>query len=334
MALVELAFNTPQVRLLMADEWIMTRNLFSNINESTRLAGYNRLALLLFHLGEKQLHGINVFKVQEVVPMPKLVPVPGASPQVLGLARIRSRNIPVLDMAAAIGNGPLTQPGYVIVTEFNRSIQGFAVAGVDRIINVDVGAVHPPPRAGEPDSYLTAITRWGEHLIEIVDVERILADVIGEQRPHNAVDGVSLTELAAGRKVLVADDSRVARSQIARTLESLGLESILVNDGQEAWRMLNSLAAQGPINDQILMLISDVEMPGMDGYRLTTELRADSRFAELYVILHTSLSGVFNNTLVKQVGADRFIAKFNADDLGHHVMERVRAMGAPQVHAA
>lgn len=312
----------------------MTRNLFSNINESTRLAGYNRLALLLFHLGEKQRHGINVFKVQEVVPMPPLVPVPGASAQVLGLARIRARNIPVLDMAAAIGNGPLAQPAYVIVTEFNRSIQGFAVSGVDRIINVDVGAVHPPPRAGEADSYLTAITRWGEQLIEIVDVERILCDVIGEQRSAEAVDGVSLSELAAGRKVLVADDSRVARSQIARTLENLGLECILVNDGQEAWRMLNSLASQGSINDQLLMLISDVEMPGMDGYRLTTELRADARFAELYVILHTSLSGVFNNTLVKQVGADRFIAKFNADELGQHVMERVRGLNAAQDHAA
>ncbi len=312
----------------------MTRNLFSNINDSTRLAGYNRLALLLFLLGDRQLHGINVFKVQEVVPMPELVKVPGSSPQVLGLARIRERNIPVLDMSAAIGNGPLTQPGYVIVTEFNRSIQGFAVAGVDRIVNVDVGEVHPPPRAGEADSYLTSITRWGDQLIEIVDVERILCDVIGEQRSRTDRDGVTLSTVAAGRKVLVADDSRVARSQIARTLETLGLECILVNDGQEAWRMLNSLAAQGPINDQLLMLISDVEMPGMDGYRLTTELRADSRFSELYVILHTSLSGVFNNTLVKQVGADRFIAKFNADELGEHVIERVYAMGEPRENAA
>ena len=302
----------------------MSKNLFRNINDSTRLAGYNRLALLLFRVNPRQLHGINVFKVQEVVPAPVLTPVPGSSAQVIGLARIRNRNVPVLDMSAAIAGEPIANPQYVIVTEFNRSIQGFAVSSVDRIVNVDVSDVHPPPRAGEPDSYLTAVTRWDEQLIEVIDVERILADVIGQNRSAQRSSDVSLTALAAGRKVLVADDSRVARAQISRTLEELGLESILVNDGQEAWRMLNSMAAQGPINDQLLMLISDVEMPAMDGYRLTTELRADARFADLYVVLHTSLSGVFNNALVKQVGADQFIPKFNADELGLHVMQRVQ----------
>ncbi|MGJ8669632.1 MAG: chemotaxis protein [Oceanococcus sp.] len=318
----------------MADQQAMTRNLFSNINDSTRLAGYNRLALLLFSINDKQLHGINVFKVQEVVPAPTLTPVPGASRQVIGIARIRDRNVPVLDLSAAIGGPSLQDPAYVIVTEFNRTIQGFAVSAVDRIVNVDVGDVHPPPRAGQDDSYLTAVTRWDNHLIEVVDVERILSDVIGGEYTSNKRGDVCLTKLAAGRKVMVADDSRVARSQIARTLESLGLESILVNDGDEAWRMLNSIAAQGPVSEQLLMLISDVEMPGMDGYRLTTEVRADNRFAGLYVVLHTSLSGVFNNALVKQVGADRFIPKFNADELASHVVERVQAMTAPQAHAA
>ncbi len=311
----------------------MTNALFNNINDSTRLAGYNRLALLLFSINPQQLHGINVFKVQEVLPTPVLTPVPGSSAQVIGLARIRERNVPVLDLSAAIGGPRLEQPDYVIVTEFNRSIQGFAVASVDRIINVDVADVHPPPRAGQEDSYLTAVTRWDQRLIEVVDVERILADVIGGEQV-DATQGICLRELAAGRKVLVADDSKVARSQIARTLEGLGLECILVNDGEEAWRMLNSLVAQGPLAEQLLMLISDVEMPGMDGYRLTTELRADTRFAGLYVVLHTSLSGVFNNALVKQVGADRFIAKFNARELATHVVEHVRAMGCAAVDAA
>ena len=312
----------------------MTRNLFSNINDSTRLAGYNRLALLLFSINDQQLHGINVFKVQEVVPAPSLTPVPGASRQVIGLARIRQRNIPVLDLSAAIGGPKLEKPNYVIVTEFNRSVQGFAVKAVDRIVNVDVADVHPPPRAGEPDSYLTAVTRWDERLIEVVDVERVLSDVIGGEYAAEKHYDVDLERAAAGRKVLVADDSRVARSQIARTLESLGLQSILVNDGEEAWRMLNSIAAQGPVGDQLLMLISDVEMPGMDGYRLTTEIRGDNRFDGLYVILHTSLSGVFNNALVKQVGADRFIPKFNAEELATHVREHVQGMFRDQAHAA
>lgn len=307
-----------------------TKSLFGKLNDSTRLAGYNRLALLLFTINDRQLHGINVFKVQEVIPKPTLTPVPGSSSQVLGLARIRERNVPVLDLSAAIGLGKLEQPNYVIVTEFNRSIQGFAVSGVDRIVNVDVSEVHPPPRAGEDDSYLTAVTRWDGRLIEVVDVERILSDVIGSVQPVK-LDGGDLGALAGGRKILVADDSRVARSQIAATLDNLGLESILVNDGEEAWRMLDTMAATGPIEDQLVMLISDVEMPGMDGYRLTTELRSDSRFSNLYVILHTSLSGVFNNALVKQVGADCFIPKFNSDELAQHVMQRVKGLAQ---HAA
>lgn len=304
----------------------MSRSLFANINDSTKLAGHNRLALLLFHVNDQQIHGINVFKVQEVLQVPELVPVPGANPQVLGLARIRGRNVPVLDLSRAIHGPPLTQPNYVIVTEFNRSIQGFAVQAVDRIVNVDVADVHPPPRVGEPDSYLTAVTRRGDQLIEIVDVERILAEVIGDPKGDRGRDDGDLLALSAGRKILVADDSRVARSQIARTLEGLGLECILVNDGLEALRMLESLVENGPIPDQLLMLISDVEMPGMDGYTLTTQIRRDSRFADLYIILHTSLSGVFNNNLVEQVGADRFIPKFNATELADHVVERVKAV--------
>ncbi len=312
----------------------MSLSLFANINESTRLAGHNRLALLLFQLNDRQLHGINVFKVQEVVQVPELSPVPGSNPRVMGLARIRGRNVPVLDLSLSIGGEPLERAAYVIVTEFNRTIQGFAVRQVDRIVNVDVADVYPPPRVGEVDSYLTAVTRRGDRLIEIIDVEHILAEVVGQPAGMGLTPEVDLATAAGGRKILVADDSRVARSQIARTLDSLGLECILVNDGREAWRMLESLAEQGPIQDQLLMLISDVEMPGMDGYRLTADIRKDGRMAGLYVILHTSLSGGFNNSLIEQVGADRFIPKFNASELGRHVIERVQGMTAEEARAA
>ncbi len=309
----------------------MSRNLFANINDSTRLAGHNRLALLLFRVNPGQLHGINVFKVQEVVQLPPLVAVPGSNAQVMGVARLRQRNIPVLDLSRSILGPPLQNPAYVIVTEFNRTVQGFAVQSVDRIINVDVADVHPPPRVGEPDSYLTAVTRRGDQLVEIVDVERILAEVIGEQKATALRGSAAWNQVLAGRKILVADDSRVARSQIARTLETLGLECILVNDGLEALRMLGSLSERGPIEEQLLMLISDVEMPGMDGYTLTTEIRKDSRFASLYVVLHTSLSGVFNHSLVEQVGADCFIPKFNADELASHVLDQVGRMAEESV---
>ena len=153
----------------------------------------------------------------------------------------------------------------------------------------------------------------------------VLAEVLGEPAPLS----VELTQraegLGEGRRVLVVDDSRVARNQIDKLLQQLGVECTLVNDGREALRHLQTLAERGPVAEQLLMVISDIEMPGMDGYSLTTEIRRDPRLRELYVLLHTSLSGVFNKAMVQRVGANRFIAKFGADELAGAVIERLQA---------
>ncbi|MEC9408178.1 MAG: chemotaxis protein [Abyssibacter sp.] len=302
----------------------MSNGLIDSINRRTQLAGYNRLALLLFRLGGPELFGINVFKVQEVVQAPELTWVPAAHSHVRGVAPVRGRMIPVLDLASAVqGTQPADEPRYLIVAEFNRRVQGFLVHGVERIVNVDVGQVTPPPASAGDDGYLTAVTRLGERLIQIIDVEKVLADVIGlaadlEELPEHATD-------ARRRKwrVLVADDSKVARMQIARTLEQLNLEPVLVNDGREALRFLRSQAETGQ-EDDLLMVISDVEMPDMDGYTLTTEIRRDPRLEHHYVLLHTSLSGLFNHSMVEHVGADRFVPKFNSDELAKGVVERLR----------
>ncbi len=305
----------------------MASNLLQSIDQSTQLAGHNRLALLLFRLGGKELFAINVFKVQEVIPCPELTPYPGAHGVISGVAPIRGRTIPVLELARAVGVAECADGlgRYLIVTEFNRSVQAFRVCSVDRIVHVDVENVRPPPREGAEDSYLTAVTRQGDNLIEIIDVERVLADVVGGPAGvSDAVRAMTPPPVAGPRKALVADDSRIARSQIASTLEDHGIEAILVNDGRQALRMLQSMADNGPIEDQLLMVISDIEMPDMDGYRLTTEIRHDPRLKNLYVMLHTSLSGVFNNAMVERVGANRFIPKFNADELAQGVHERMR----------
>jgi two-component system chemotaxis response regulator CheV len=100
---------------------------------------------------------------------------------------------------------------------------------------------------------------------------------------------------------------------------------VVVNDGREALDYLRSLADRGPLAEQLLMVISDIEMPGMDGYALTAEIRRDPRLCELYVLLHTSLSGVFNKSMVQKVGANRFVPKFGADELAQGVIERLQA---------
>jgi two-component system chemotaxis response regulator CheV len=309
----------------------MSTGLLDSIDRSTHLAGHNRLALLLFRLGPRQIFGINVFKVQEVIRRPALTRMPFAHPLVAGVADIRGRIIPVIDLQHAIGGPPVSgeDAAHVIVAEYNRSVQGFLISAVDRIIHVDVANVKPPPEAGTSggDGFLTAITRYHDELIEIIDVEKVLAEVLGRSADLNTRLLAEARELNAnGLRVLVADDSRVARSQISKVLEQIGVEAIEVPDGREALRYLQALAATGePVTSRLLMVISDVEMPDMDGYTLTTEIRRDPRLKDLYVLLHTSLSGAFNNAMVKKVGADRFISKFDSDELAQGVIDRLRA---------
>ncbi|WP_028006970.1 chemotaxis protein [Solimonas flava] len=302
----------------------MATGLLESIARSTQLAGHNRLALLLFRLGPRQIFGINVFKVQEVVRTPPLTRMPGAHPHILGVADLRGRIVPVIDLRAAIGaEGESAAAGHLIVAEFNRSVQAFHVAQVERIAHLDVAELRTPPE-GAGDGYLTAVTHYQNQLVEIIDVEKVLAEILGGPRALTASIGDSARQLdAGGLKVMVVDDSRVARAQVERVLRELGLASIEAADGAEALARLREMAAAAPLAEQLLMVISDIEMPTLDGYRLTTEIRRDAALRDLYVLLHTSLSGVFNNAMVDKVGADRFIAKFSADELAGAVLARL-----------
>lgn len=306
----------------------MGRGLLEKVDRSTKLAGFNRLALLLFRLDERQIFGINVLKVQEVIQVPELTRMPGTHPHICGVADVRGAVIPVIDMSLALGRGADEKAAHVIVAEFSRSVQAFRVRAVERIINVDVADVQPPPTAGD-GSYLTAITQFNGELIQIIDVERLLAEVVGGTSEMSAdlVERASSRASRTTRRVLIADDSRVARSQIEKLLQQLGLDYISVADGREALRYLQGQAELGgDINERLLMLISDVEMPDMDGYRLTTEIRHDPRLRGLHVLLHSSLSGRFNIAMAQKVGADQFLGKFKADELAKHIIDHLEAV--------
>lgn len=304
--------------------------ILDGVNQRTRLAGHNRLELLMFRLGDKQRFGINVFKVQEVIQCPQLTKVPHAHPVVRGVATLRGKTITIMDLAQAIGRRPITDTSqaYIIITEYNRAVQGFLVSSVDRIVNMNWEEILPPPK-GTGHNYMTAVTRVDNDLVEIIDVEKVLAEVIhvDETVTSSIIEDNRNTLGERRHRILVADDSSVARNQIKRTLDQLGVETLLVKDGREALDKLRTMADSGtPIGDQLSMVISDVEMPEMDGYTLTTQIRSDNRLKDLYVILHTSLSGIFNNSLIEKVGADKFIAKFKPDELAGAVIERLKAM--------
>lgn len=307
--------------------------VLASVDMRTQLAGHNRLELLLFRLNGKQLFGINVFKVQEVIQCPPLTQFPDSHRVVRGVANMRGRTVTVMDLGRAVGLRGVENPdeNFVVVTEYNQHVQGFLVGGVDRIVNMHWEEILPPPKGIGSDNYLTAVTKVDGELVEIVDVEKVLAEVVGwnEDVSQEFVDEASDEEDGEERKpiILVADDSSVARNQIKRTLEQLGIECVLANDGKQALDTLQSWVEQEneiPLHERLFMVISDIEMPEMDGYTFTTEVRKDPRMADLHILLHTSLSGVFNNAMVEKVGANDFIAKFQPDVLAKAVLGRLK----------
>lgn len=301
--------------------------ILDGVDQRTKLAGHNRLELLLFKLGTRQRFGINVFKVQEVIQCPSLTQIPKSHSVVCGIAHLRGKTIPVMDLSMAIGSRPLNREGvdagYVIITEYNRSTQGFLVSAVDRIVNMDWGQMKPPPKGTDKESYLTAVTQIDNELVEIIDVEKVMKEVIGasEKISEGIIDE---DHSNVGQHILVVDDSSVARNQVKRVLDALKVECTLAKDGQEALETLEGWMDEGKTLPQFLaMVISDVEMPRMDGYTLTTNIRKDPRMKDLYVILHTSLSGVFNQAMVEKVGANKFLAKYMPDELALLVQHRL-----------
>ena len=304
--------------------------ILDSVNQRTQLVGQNRLELHLFKLQGEQIDGINVFKVKEVLQCPKLTMIPQRHPVVRGVAHIRGGTIPIMDMGMATGQMAIPEASipnsFVIITEYNRKTQGFLVGGVERIVNLNWEEIHPPPKGAGRENYLTAVTKIDNRLVEIIDVEKILAEVapIEETLNETIVEKASSKPESSERTILVVDDSVVARKQIQNCLQAIGLNVVTKNDGMQAFQYLTEVVENGTnINDHLSMMISDVEMPEMDGYTLTTRCKADPRLQGLYIMLHTSLSGVFNKAMVEKVGADDFMAKFSPDELAEKVMEIV-----------
>jgi two-component system chemotaxis response regulator CheV len=297
--------------------------ILDSVNQRTQLVGQNRLELLLFKLNGRQRFGINVFKVKEVLQCPALTALPQRHPVIKGVANIRGQTISIIDLSKAMGGRPTeqTQNCFAIISEYNRSVQGFLVNSVERIINVNWESILPPPKGAGRFNYMTAVTEIDGELVEILDVEKILDEISPVSTKVNSAIIEQVSHLDAGhhKPILIADDSSVARRQIQRAMETLGLACIVTENGKLALNKLRELAANGPIQEQLAMVISDVEMPEMDGYTLTAEIRNDPKLKDLHVILHTSLSGVFNKALVEKVGANNFIAKFHPDELASAV---------------
>jgi two-component system chemotaxis response regulator CheV len=309
--------------------------VLSTVDSRTQLVGQNRLELLLFSLGGRQRFAINVFKVQEVMSLPPLTEIPDRHEVVVGVTHLRGQTIPVIDLRRAIkmGTTVIDKDSTIIVTEYNMTVQAFLVAGVERIVNMNWNEILPPPVGAGRSHYLTAISRMDDSIVEIIDVEKVLAEITPyDPEISDAWIDDDLVDLIKGKQVLIADDSQVALNQVSGVLVKLGIEVVATHNGLEAYQVLEAWKAEGKdIANDVLMLITDAEMPEMDGYMLTTEIRKDPELKSMFIVLHTSLSGNFNKAMVEKVGCDGFLSKFQPEKLTREVQRIIRKkLGLPE----
>lgn len=311
----------------------MSKGVLSSVDQRTKLVGENRLELLMFQLGSRHIFAMNVFKIKEVIGIPTFNTMPGSHKNLKGVMNYRGSAIPIIDLRQAIKmrGGAIGDDAHnVIITEYNRSIQGFLIGKVMNIVNTSWDTIQAPPNSIGKSNYLTAITQINiqgdQALVEIIDVEKVLAEIIDyDTSISEEVLDVAIVNHFKDKKVLIVDDSSTARKQIRDTLEQLGITIIERNNGAQALALLRQWADEGKrVSDEILLMLTDAEMPEMDGYRLTAEVRGDPRMSDLFIALNTSLSGSFNDALVQKVGCNRFISKFQPDLLVDVAQQRLR----------
>ncbi len=319
------------------------RTAQQEIDERTKLAGNNKFELLLFRLGEapgsgqRELFGINVFKVREVLVMPPVTELANAHEHLMGVANIRGQIIPVINLPAVLGCQPNKGLSILMVTEFGRTVQAFAVEDVREIVRLEWDQVLPA-EASHAGAMITGIARLdgaiaNTRLAQVLDVEQILRNVMPVTQEELSKEVVGpLLQLPAGSAILVADDSAVARSVIELGLNAMGASFIMTKTGKEAWERLQLIAdeakAEGKTaRDKIAVVLTDLEMPEMDGFTLTRLIKQDVRFKNMPVVIHSSLTGTTNENHVKSVGADAYVGKFAPRELADTI-RKVLAIGS------
>jgi len=317
------------------------KSVQQEVDERSTLAGTNKFELLLFRLGgddngnHNELFGINVFKIREIVAMPSITAVAGSPAHVLGVVNLRGQIIQVLDLPAIAGVKPKTGLNIMLVTEFARTTQAFAVESVEEIVRLDWSQVMSAEKSAA-SGMVTSIARLeGENgepgrLAQVLDVETILRDMNPDSGPEISQQSVGAKiQIKPGSVILAADDSVVARALIEQGLEAMGLPFIMTKSGKEAWDQLNTIAnaaeTEGKsVYDRVALVLTDLEMPEMDGFTLTRNIKKTGRFSGMPVVIHSSLSGTTNEEHVKNVQADAYVAKFSAEELASTLRRLLR----------
>lgn len=312
--------------------------LLKNIDARTKLAGTNKLEILLFFLGmdqrngRRETYGINVFKVREVMRTPLITAAPEMPSSVEGMVSLRGMLVPVIDLAKYTGIATDTPRDIMIVTEYAGHTQGFLVEGVDTILRLDWSKMRVPPEmlVAQTGGLVTAVTELDDgRLVMMMDVEKILSETTNydDESMYRGVTRVNRPDCT----VFYCDDSVVARRQIERTMNAMGVKSVSAVNGRQLWEELGKVAGYAqtigrPVSELVSLVLTDIEMPEMDGYILTKNIKSDVRFAGVPVIMHSSLSGMSNQKLGHSVGVDEYVPKFEPQRLSETLARRLSGL--------
>ena len=249
----------------------------------------------------------------------------------MGMVNIRDQVIPVIDLAAVAGCKPASGLNILLITEYARSVQAFAVESVENIIRLDWKQVHTAEKAIN-GRYITSIACLDDdkdtnNLAMVLDVEQILYDIVpADHDVHGDHVPDKKFNLKPGSVAIVAEDSKVARAMLEKGLNAMQIPSAMHITGKDAWEKIQLLAQQADaegvaVSDKISMVLTDLEMPEMDGFTLTRLIKTDPRLKNIPVVIHSSLSGSANEDHVRKVQADGYVAKFEINELSSVIQE-------------
>ncbi|PVZ72613.1 chemotaxis protein CheW [Pelagibaculum spongiae] len=282
--------------------------------------------LLLFQLSPSRQFAMGTLKIREIIPWQKVRTIPYAHPCIIGATHIRGMTISIIDMAASVGYLPISEQELnscsIIITDCSRQTVGFLVRQIDQISQCQWKNIEPPPLTVGKQSYIVGVTQIDNKLIQMIDLEQLLETILPTPMNCNGNQfNQQELEVLRSLQILVADDSAVALRQLSGALEMAGVPYQMANNGKQALDIMKTAASAGQPID---ILVSDIEMPGLDGYEVAFEVRSNPSVADAYIILHTSLSSEISVDRAHQIGADEALTKFDAEELVQAILRGAR----------
>jgi two-component system chemotaxis response regulator CheV len=276
-------------------------------------SGTNELEIVEFQVGQIKF-GINVIKVKEIINPVPITPVPHAHPYVEGIIELRGEVLPIVNVATALNMGPSATPDKdkFIVTEFNKQKMVFHVHHVTQIHRISWQQIEKPSQMYQGlETQITGVIKMSDHMLLMLDFEKIVTDV----NPDSGINVSSVKRLGArersNKRIIVAEDSPLLRRLVSDTLEEAGyVNAEFFENGQDALSYLESLIENGTaIEDQVQLVITDIEMPQMDGHHLTKRIKENARLSILPIVIFSSLITEDLRHKGQMVGANGQVSK-------------------------